>query len=368
MPPIVTLKAPDACQYDVVALGEVMLRLDPREHRIRTTRSFDVWDSGAEYNVARALRTTFGLRGALVSAFADNEVGRLVENIIAASQLDLSFVHWVPYDGIGANVRNGLNFSERGFGVRGALGCVDRANTAISHLRPEDVDLKELFIRRGTRWFHTGGIMAGLSDQAAETTAAFMTAAKASGAVVSYDLNYRPSLWKARGGLERCQQVNRRLVGLADVVFGNEEDYSVCLGYDVAGTDESYGHLDPAAYEAMIDLVTRDFPELAVVAVSLSQVATATRKGWGGLAWCARDGFLHATWRDDVEVFDRLGGGDSFASGVIYGLMVHDDLALGLEYGAANGAWAMTTPGDTTTATLAELRALIAGGSARVKR
>jgi len=365
---ILTIKPATECAYDIVSLGEIMLRLDPGDHRIRTTHSFEVWDSGAEYNVARALSKTFGKRGAVVTAFADNEVGRLLENIISMSGLDLSWVTWVPYDGIGQSVRNGLNFSERGFGVRGAVGCVDRAYTAISQLRPEDVDLAGLFETRGTRWFHTGGIMAGLSRQGVETTAAFMTAARDSGAVVSYDLNYRPSLWKAQGGLERCREVNTALVRLADVVFGNEEDYSTCLGMEVAGADESFTHLDVPAYEQMVTHLVSAFPHLRVVAVSLRRVLSATRNDWSGMAWCERDGFCQATSRPALEIFDRLGGGDSFASGLIYGLMEFDDLRTGLEYGAANGALAMTTPGDTTTATLAEIQKLAAGGSARVQR
>jgi len=367
MAPILNLKPEPDCAYDVVALGEIMLRLDPGDHRVRTAHTFEVWDSGAEYNLARAMHKTFGLRGAIVTAWVDNEVGRLAENIVLASGLDMSFVQWVPFDGIGLKARNGLNFSERGFGVRGAVGCVDRAHSAISQLRPEDVDLDELFVRRGTRWFHTGGIMAGLSAQAAETTETFMRAARESGAIVSYDLNYRPSLWGAQGGLEACRRVNRRLVALADVVFGNEEDYSTCLGLPAAA-DESFSHLDTSAYETLVGHVTADFPNLKVVAVSLRQVRSASVNDWGGLAWCARDGFVSATWREGLEIYDRLGGGDSFASGVIYGLIAKDDLGLAVEYGAANGALAMTTPGDTTTATLAEVVKLAAGGSARVQR
>jgi len=365
---IVTIKPAAEAAFDIVSLGEIMLRLDPGQNRIRTTHHFEVWDSGAEYNVARALHKTFGKRGAIVTAFADNEVGRLVENIVSMSGLDQRFVTWFPYDGIGAAYRNGLNFSERGFGVRGAVGCVDRAYTAISQLRPEDVDMDSLFTTLGTRWFHTGGIMAGLSAQAAATTEAFMRAARDSGAVVSYDLNYRPSLWKAQGGIDRCREVNTDLVRLADVVVGNEEDYFACLGMETKGRDESFTHLEIPAYESMVGRLTRAFPNLRVVAVSLRQVRSATRNDWGGLAWCERDGFAQATWRSDLEIFDRLGGGDSFASGLIYGLMEYDDLRLGLEYGAANGAIAMTTPGDTTTATLAEIEKLAAGGSARVQR
>ena len=366
--PLLQTKPAASCAYDIAALGEVMLRLDPGFNRVRTTRRFDVWDSGAEYNVARAFAKGFGLRGALVSAFADNEVGRLLEDIILSSKLDLSFVQWKPYDGIGANTRNGLNFAERGIGVRGALGCVDRANTAISQLRPQDIDLDELFVRRGVRWFHTGGIMAGLSEQAAQTTLALIRAAKASGAVVSYDLNYRPTLWKVRGGIQTCREVNRACVAEVDVVLGNEEDFSVCLGLDTAA-DESFRHLDVDAYKAMVRRAATQFPRLQAVGVTLRQVVSATVNDWGALAWLREgDRFAEATWRPGMEIFDRLGGGDSFASGFCYGLMYLDDLTTAVEYGAANGALAQTTPGDTTTATLAEVAKLAAGASARVTR
>ena len=355
------------CAYDLVAMGEVMLRLDPGFERIRNTHSFDVWDSGAEYNVARAFAKTFGLRSALISAFADNEVGRLLKNIMLTSETDLRYVRWVPYDGIGRQVRNGLNFSERGFGVRGALGCVDRAYTAISQLQPDDIPLDEIFNRRGVRWFHTGGIMAGLSPQAGETTLAAVQAAKAAGSIVSYDLNYRPSLWQAWGGVERCREINRQIVQYVDVLCGNEEDFSVCLGLDT-GADESFSRLDEQAYRGMVLRAADEFPSLQAVGVTLRQVRSATVNDWGALAWARTEGFAAATPRPGLEIFDRLGGGDSFASGFFYGLLAEDDLTTAVEYGAANGALAMTTPGDTTTATLDEIRKLASGGSARVQR
>lgn len=365
--PLLDIASPQTTRYDVVALGEIMLRLDPGDHRIASARQFEAWEGGAEYNVARSAHQTFGLRGAIVTALVDNEIGRLLNNLIAMSGLDLDFIDWRDFDGIGRAARNGLYFAERGFGVRGAVACSDRANSAISQLRPADIDLHELFEVRRTRWFHSGGIMAGLSEQAAATTEAVVAAAKAAGAIVSYDLNYRPSLWASHGGLEGCRQVNRRLAAQVDVIIGNEEDYDTCLGIAAAGTDQSYARLDPAAYQAMIETTVDQFPNLTVAAVSLRQVISASRNDWGALAWSARDGFVAATPRPGLEVFDRVGGGDSFAAGLIHGLL-HDDLRLGVEYGAANGAIAMTTPGDTTTATLAEVRRLAGGGSARIQR
>lgn len=357
------------CAYDIVAMGEVMLRLDPGTRRIRNTRSFDVWDSGAEYNVARAFRKSFGLRGALISAFADNEVGHLLEDILLGSGLDLSFVKWMPYDGIGRSVRNGLNFSERGFGVRGALGTVDRAHTAISQLKSQDIDLDEIFVRRGTRWFHTGGIMAGLSAQAAETTLDVVRAARASGAIVSYDLNYRPSIWKAWGGIERCRAINREIVKHVDVLFGNEEDFDTCLGLGTGpSAGGAYTDLDPQVYRDMMARAADEFPDLVAIGTTLRQVRSATVNDWGAVAWSRTQGFAEATWRPGLEIFDRLGGGDSFASGFAYGLLMLGDIHEAVEYGAANGALAMTTPGDTTTATLTEIRSLAKGGSARVRR
>jgi 2-dehydro-3-deoxygluconokinase len=218
------------------------------------------------------------------------------------------------------------------------------------------------------RWFHTGGIMAGLSAQSAETTLAVIQAAKASGAVVSYDLNYRPSLWKAHGGLARCQEVNRACVEMVDVVIGNEEDFTVCLGLDTQ-SDSSFRSLDVAAYRAMVLAAADEFPNLQAVGVTLRQVVSASINDWGALGWARATGeFVEATWRPGLEIFDRVGGGDSFASGFCYGLLIEDDLLKAVEYGAANGALAMTTPGDTTSATLAEIVQLAAGGSARVQR
>ncbi|WP_062313408.1 sugar kinase [Demequina rhizosphaerae] len=361
------VRAAADCAYDVVSLGEVMLRLDPGERRVRTARTFSAWEGGGEYNVARGLRRCFGMRGAIVTALADNEVGRLVEDLMLTGGLDTSHVMWKTYDGIGRNVRNGLNFTERGFGVRGAVGVSDRGHTAISQMRPEDVDWDALFAR-GVRWFHTGGIFAALSESAADVAEAAMAAARRHGTIVSYDLNYRPSLWKGVGGPERAQAVNRRLASLVDVMIGNEEDFTACLGLEVSGVDDNLQDLETAAFKSMIERAAKEYPNFQVIATTLRGVHTATINDWGAIGWSRREGFAEATHRPRLEILDRVGGGDSFASGLAYGLMELGSIHDAVEYGAAHGALAMTTPGDTSTATLAEVRKLVGGGSARVDR
>jgi 2-dehydro-3-deoxygluconokinase len=356
------------CRYDAVALGEVMLRLDPGEGRVRTTRQFRVWEGGGEYNVVRGLRRCFGLRTAVVTAFADNEVGRLVEDFILAGGVDTELIRWVPYDGVGRTVRNGLNFTERGFGVRGAVGVSDRGNTAASQLRAGDVDWEHVFGRLGARWFHTGGIFAGLSESTPEVAEEAMAAAKRHGTMVSYDLNYRPSLWQAIGGKERAQEVNRRLARYVDVMIGNEEDFTAALGFEVPDVDEGLTNLPVAGFQQMIGEASKAYPNFQVVATTLRAVRSATVNDWGAIAWSEATGFMQATDRPGLEIMDRVGGGDSFASGLIYGLMDSGDLATAVEYGAAHGALAMTTPGDTSMATLKEVARLAGGGGARVQR
>jgi 2-dehydro-3-deoxygluconokinase len=355
------------CHYDLVSLGEVMLRLDPGEGRIRTTRSFHVWEGGGEYNVARAYRRCFGQRAGIVTALADNDVGRLVEDLMLQGGVDTSHVRWVRYDGLGRSVRNGLNFTERGFGVRGAIGVSDRGHTAASQMRPDDVDWDDLFGRQGVRWLHTGGIFAALGEHTPEVVLAAVTSARRHGTVVSFDLNYRPSLWAAAGGPPVAQEVNRRLVAAVDVLIGNEEDFTAGLGFEVAGVDEQLTNLEVAGFEAMTRDVVAAFPNLSVVATTLRGVISATVNDWGAIAWADGE-FHHATHRPQMEILDRVGGGDSFASGLIYGLMSGLGPALAVEYGAAHGALAMTTAGDTSMATLAEVERLVAGGGARVQR
>lgn len=363
-----TIRPAAECRYDAVSLGEVMLRLDPGEGRIRTARSFRAWEGGGEYNVARGLRRAFGLRGAIVTALADNEVGRLVEDLMLTGGLDTSFVQWVPYDGIGRGVRNGLNFTERGFGVRGAVGVSDRGLTAASQMKPGDVDWDHLFGELGARWLHTGGIFAALSETTAEVVVEAVTAAKRHGTVVSYDLNYRPSLWKAIGGQAKAREVNRRIAEHVDVMIGNEEDFTASLGFEVEGVDEHLSTIPVDAFAAMIETAAAAYPNFRVIGTTLRTVHSASINDWGALAWSRETGVVQATHRERLEILDRVGGGDSFASGLVYGLLEGEPLQTAVEYGAAHGALAMTTPGDTTMVTKAEVLKLAGGGGARVDR
>ena len=317
----ITLRPVEDCLYDVVSLGEVMLRLDPGAGRIRTARSFDVWEGGGEYNVARGLSRAFGLRAGVVTALVDNEVGRLVENLILAGGVDARHIVWRESDGIGRTVRNGLNFTERGFGVRGAVGVSDRGNTAASQLRPEDVDWDHLFGKLGVRWLHTGGIYAALSEATAETVIAAVTAAKKYGTVISYDLNYRPSLWKSIGGLEKAREVNTTIAPHIDVMIGNEEDFTASLGLEIEGVDENLNALPLESFAAMITNAAKTYPNFSVIATTMRSVKTATINDWAAIAWSAETGVLQSTQRPGLEIFDRVGGGDSFASGLVYGLL-----------------------------------------------
>lgn len=361
------VRSADSCEFDLVSLGEVMLRLDPGEGRIRTARQFTAWEGGGEYNVARGLRRCFEMRTALVSAFADNDVGRLIENFILQGGVDTSMIQWMSFDGIGREVRNGLNFTERGFGIRGALGISDRGHTAASQLKPGDIDWDHIFGSRGARWLHTGGIFAALSATSAAVTIEAVQAAKRHGTIVSYDLNYRPSLWKSIGGVEKAQEVNREIAQYVDVMIGNEEDFTACLGFEVEGVDENISDIQIDSFRNMISTATKAFPNFKVAATTLRTVKTATVNSWGAICWA--DGkFYESTHREDLEILDRVGGGDSFASGLIYGLLNHMDPKTAVEYGAAHGALAMTTAGDTSMASKPEVERLMGGSGARVVR
>ncbi len=364
---LLKIKDKQQCQWDLVSLGEVMLRLDPGDSRIATTRQFRAWEGGGEYNVARGLKRCFRMDTAIVTALADNPVGRLIEDLMLQGGVDQSHVRWIAFDGVGRTVRNGLNFTERGFGVRAALGCSDRGHTAASQLQPGDIDWETIFAKEGVRWFHTGGIFCALSESTPLVAREAMSAAKRSGAIVSYDLNYRPSLWKAIGGKAKAQEVNRMLAPLVDVMLGNEEDFTAALGFKVAELDESHSRLDAASFRKMIGKVVEQFPNLTVVAITLRNAKTATVNDWGAI--CYHGGQFHeAHTRENLEVYDRVGGGDSFASGLIYGFLAGSDPQWAVDCGAAHGALAMTTPGDTSMATLEEVLQVMKAHSARIAR
>jgi len=354
------------CRWDQLSLGEVMLRFDPGDKRIWTTRSFDVYEGGGEYNVARGLKRCFGLETAVITSLVDNPVGRLVQDLIYQGGVDQSLIKWVADDGVGRTIRNGLNFTERGYGLRGALGCSDRGHTAISQANPGDFDWDQIFGKGGARWFHTGGIFCALSETAPDVAIAALQAARKHRVVTSYDLNYRESLWKSIGGKKRAQEVNRRIAPYIDVMLGNEEDFSAALGYEVAGVDEHHSKLEVESFKRMITTVLKDFP-FKVVATTLRVARTATRNDWGAI--CYADGqFYEAAKRTDVDIYDRVGGGDSFASGLIYGFLTGQGTQWAVECGAAHGALAMTTPGDTTMVTLKEVLQVMKGVGARIAR
>lgn len=359
--------AKDRRRWDLVALGEVMLRLDPGEGRIHTARKFRVWEGGGEYNVARGLKRCFGMDTAVVTAFADNPVGRLVQDLIYQGGVDQSHVQWVQYDGVGRESRNGLNFVERGFGIRGGVGCSDRGHTAVSQLEAGDIDWSAIFHHEGARWFHTGGIFCALSETTPTVAREAMEAARGRDAIVSLDLNYRESLWRAVGGHERAIAVNRSLIPLVDVLVGNEEDFSAALGFAVKGTSSQFVELNVDHFKSMIQQVVREFPTLKVVATTLRHAKTASVNDWSAICWCDGE-FFEATPRPNLEILDRIGGGDSFASGLIYGLLTNRGAQWAVDCGAAHGALAMTTPGDTSMATLADVERAMKGGTARVSR
>lgn len=361
------MKFRDQFTFDQLSLGEIMLRLDPGEGRIRTARAFTAWEGGGEYNVARGLRKCFGLKTAVCTALVDNEVGHLLEDFILQGGVATDLIQWKADDGIGRTVRNGLNFTERGFGIRGAVGVSDRGNSAASQLKPGDFDWDYIFGKLGVRWFHTGGIFAALSETTAALTVEAVKAASRHGTIVSYDLNYRPSLWKSIGGQKKAREVNREIARSVDVMIGNEEDFTACLGFEVEGIDHNITKIETGAFKKMIEKAVGEFSNFKVAATTLRSVITATQNDWSAICWM--DGkFYESRLYPGLEILDRVGGGDSFASGLIYGFLQTGDPQKAVDYGAAHGALAMTTPGDTSMATVKEVEKVMGGGSARVQR
>jgi 2-dehydro-3-deoxygluconokinase len=355
------------CKYDIVSLGEIMIRLDPGDTRIHTARSFSVWEGGGEYNVARGLKRCFGKKAAVVTSIVDNPVGRLLEDLIFQGGVNTEYIKWMPFDGIGKKTRVGLNFTEKGYGVRAALGCSDRGHTAASQLKKGDINWEKIFGEDGVRWFHSGGIYAALSETIPEVIIEACETAKKYDTVISYDLNYRPSLWKDIGGQEKAREVNTSIAKYIDVMLGNEEDFTASLGLKVEDLDDNISKLNPANFKKMIQNAVEKFPNFKVVATTLRNAKTANKNDWGAILYMEGK-FYDAILREELEIYDRVGGGDSFASGLIYGLLEGKDPLEAVNYGAAHGALAMTTPGDTTMATLKEVEKVMKGGSARVDR
>jgi len=361
------IKPAKECAFDQISLGEIMIRLDPGEGRIRTARQFTAWEGGGEYNTSRGLRKCFGLRTAVATAFVDNEVGRLLEDFVMQGGVCTDFIKWREDDGIGRTVRNGLNFTERGFGIRGAVGVPDRGNTAAAQIKPGDFDWEHIFGKLGVRWLHTGGIFAALSETTAAATIEAVKAAKKHGTIVSYDLNYRPSLWKSIGGQKKAREVNREIAKYVDVMIGNEEDFTASLGFEVAGTGDNISKIEIDAFKSMIETAVKEYPNFKVAATTLRRVITATKNDWSAICW--HEGKFHESRKyPELEILDRVGGGDGFASGLTFGFLEFNDAQKAVDYGAAHGALASTTPGDTSMATRKEVEKQIGGGGARVVR
>jgi 2-dehydro-3-deoxygluconokinase len=361
------VKAKKDCRWDVVSLGEVMLRFDPGERRLTQARQFAVWEGGGEYNVARGLSRCFRQRAAVVTALVDNPIGRLLEGMMLEGGVDVSHLLWREDDGLGREARNGVYYLERGFGVRSALGCMDRGHTAVSQLQPGDVDWEMIFGDEGVRWFHTGGIFCALSESTAAVAAEAMKAARRHGTVVSFDCNYRPSLWKSRGGRQGAAAVNWALAPYVDVLFGHEGDLALELNEASAGPPWH----DAASFAAMAERVREAHPTLRVIAAPVREAMMANRNRWTGVAsggLGSEDCTCYEGPVRELEILDRVGGGDSFAAGVIYGLLGDKGMEWALQCGLAHGALAMTTPGDGSYATLAEVERLMDGGSAEVQR
>ena len=354
-------------RWDCVSFGEVMLRFDPGFGRVRNARSFQVWEGGGEYNVARAMRKCWGKRAAVVTALPVNDLGWLVEDLMMQGGVDASHVIWRAFDGVGRNTRVGLNFTEKGFGVRAALGCSDRGYSAASQIRPGEVNWEKLFGEEGVRWLHTGGIFAALASNTAEAVIEAVEAARQHGTIVSYDLNYRASLWKSQGGKEGAQKVNRTIAPYVDVMIGNEEDFTACLGFAVEGLDEHISSIDPANFKTMIAKAAQTFPNFKVAATTLRNARTASFNDWGAILY-AGGSFYEAPLRENLEIYDRVGGGDGFASGLAYGFLEGKGPQAAVEYGAAHGALAMTTPGDASMVNVKEVEAIMKGKGARVIR
>lgn len=351
------------CEFDLLALGECMIRLSPPGHqRIELTPVFEAYAGGGEYNVAYAL-SRYGIRTGWVSRLVDNPLGHFIRNHARASGMDISEVIWVPYDGSGRGDRIGLNFTEVGIGVRASVSLYDRGHTAIAHMKPGDVDWKRIFSERKVRWFHTGGILTALSDSCAEAVLESMKIAHASGAVVSYDLNFRSKLWSSAKAID----TTRKLISHVDVLIGNEEDFQKALGFTVEGTDEHLAQLPVEAYVTMVKKVVSTYPHIKVVGTTLREVVSGLVNNWSAIMYYDGTFFESRKYRD-LEIEDRVGGGDGFCSGLIYGLLHEMTPQECVEMGAAHGALLQSTRGDTSMVTMDEIKHVMAGGSARIKR
>lgn len=350
-------------ELDLLSLGECMIRLSPPGHqRIELTPYFEAYAGGGEYNVAYAL-ARYGMRTGWVSRLVDNPLGHFIRNHARAAGMDISEVIWVPYDGSGRADRIGLNFTEVGTGVRASVSMYDRGHTAVSHMKVGDVDWKKIFREGRVRWFHIGGIFTALSDTCAEVAAESMKAARDAGTIVSYDLNFRSKLWSSTKAIE----VTKKLTPYVDVLIGNEEDFQMVLGFEVEGADKNLTKLSIEGYKKMVQRVVATYAHVQVVGTTLREVVSGLVNNWSAIMFY-EGVFYQSRIYERMEIEDRVGGGDGFCSGLVYGLLHDMTPQECVEMGAAHGALLQTTRGDTSMVTLEEIKHVMSGGSARIKR
>jgi 2-dehydro-3-deoxygluconokinase len=356
------IKAAADAACDFMSLGALVTRLDPGIIPFAHADRYDLHVSGGEYNVSANLSSCFGLRTGIASAMVDYPIGERVERAVRAAGVKAHYVRFA-HDGVrGPNMAT--VWSDRGQGPRAPVVFYNRANEAAALLKPGSFDWKKIF-EGGIRWFHSGGIFSALSETTPALVMEAMDAAKAAGAVVSFDLNYRAKLWSTLGGEKKAQEILRRIASKVDVLVGNEEDLQKGLG--LSGQDvESKGKLDPAAFLGMMESVARDFPGIKAVATTLREVHSTNRHSWGAVLWLNGKSFVSPTC--ELDVYDRVGGGDGFAAGLIYGLLSGKSPEDALRLGWAHGALLTSFPGDTTLATLSQVEAFAKGGSARIQR
>lgn len=357
------IKSSNETAFDLVSLGECMVRLSPPGHqRIEFTPHLEVWVGGGEYNVAYAL-SRLGLRTGWIGGLNDSPVGAIVRNHARAVGVNVDFAVTRKYDGMGKKDRIGLNFTEVGFGPRASVTLYDRAHSATAGIQPGEIDWKKLFQEKGVRWFHTGGIFSALSEATRKVVAEAVKAAHESGTIVSYDLNFRSKLWSSKEAIE----TTRPLVPYIDCLIGNEEDFQKVLGYEVEGVDVEKGEIDTTAFKNMVNKVVKDFPNVKIVGTTLRGVKSAGINDWSAIMW-AEGTFYDGLQMPGLEIEDRVGGGDGFASGFTYGFLSGKSAQECVNLGVAHGAMLMTTRGDTSMISLEELLHVAKGGSARIKR
>lgn len=350
-------------QHDLLSLGECMVRLSPPGHgRIEFASTLEVHVGGGEYNVAYAL-ARLGMKTGFLSRLVDNPIGKLVLNHARAVGVDVRHVDIAPFDGVGRKDRIGLNFTEVGTGVRASVTLYDRGHSATSNLQPGMIDFAQVFGKEGAKWLHTGGIFTALSPGCAQVCKDALKSAKENGTITSYDLNFRSKLWSSK----QAQEITKSLIPYVDCLIGNEEDFQKVLGFEVEGVDDNLSALDTSAYKRMVEKVVKAYPNIKVVGTTLREVKSGLVNNWSAILY--HDGqFYESRLFKDLEIEDRVGGGDGFSSGFAYGFLTGRSPQECVDLGAAHGALLQSTRGDTSQITLEELLHVFGGGSARIKR